>query len=263
MALSRQDFQIASHSRAGSRYLHVEWGTDELPFSTAVYDLDGDNDGLSRRSISAGRAQVVEIDYQGQSVLLKQYSRGGLIRRFSRDSYIWTGMQRTRAVREVKLLASLYASGLPVPKPIGCRVQRRSGRYRAFLATCLIADCVSLDKVFFNGNKPEQTGIVEKTELAGQAELWEKAGLCLARFRRAGVYHADLNLSNILLDQSGQIYLVDFDRSYQADPSGRRYSSLADRMLTRLLRSVNKFETKSARPVPAGARAALTTAYWS
>ena len=260
-ALSHQDYQIRSHSHEDNQYLHVEWGADSLPFSTAVYELQSDADGLSRRSISAGRAVVVEIDYQGSALLLKQYSRGGLIRKFSRNSYIWTGMQRTRAVREVKLLASLYASGLPVPKPVGCRVERVSGtgsgrwRYRAYLVTTLLVDCESLDKVFF-----DSAGGAGGPE---QIQLWENAGLCLARFRRAGVYHADLNLTNILLDTSGQNYLLDFDRCYQMEPDGRRYSSLATRMLTRLLRSVNKYEVKHGQEVSAAAREALVAAYWS
>jgi 3-deoxy-D-manno-octulosonic acid kinase len=34
----------------------------------------------------------------------------------------------------------------------------------------------------------------------------------LANFHRKGVDHADLNISNILLDADGRPYLVDFDR---------------------------------------------------
>ena len=260
-ALSHQDYQIRSHTHEDNQYLHVEWSTDSLPFSTSVYELQSDADGLPRRPISAGRAVVVEIDYQGSTLLLKQYSRGGMIRKFSSNSYIWTGMQRTRAVQEVKLLASLYASGLPVPKPVGCRVERVSGpgaarwRYQAYLVTALLVDCESLDKVLF-----DSAGAAGNSE---QIRLWENTGRCLARFRRAGVYHADLNLTNILLDPSGQNYLLDFDRCYQMDPGGRRYSSLATRMLTRLLRSVKKHEVKYGQEVPVAAREALVAAYWS
>jgi len=233
------------------------------PFSTAVYEPRSDSDGLSRRSISAGRALVTEIQFQDQTLLLKQYSRGGFIRRFSRDSYIWTGMKRTRAAREVRLLAALHASGLPVPKPLGCRVERLPGRYRAYLATGLIADCESLDKVLFTNDDPEIAAHFSLGSESNSNTLWEAAGLCLARFRRAGVYHADLNLSNILLDRSGKIYLVDFDRCYQADPDGRRYEALAQRMLTRLLRSIGKFEAKSAVQVSQADRESLVTAFWS
>ena len=255
--MSQQPYQIASHSLANNQYLHVEWEAASQLFSTAVYQLDSESDGLSRRPVSAGRALVVEIEYQGQALLLKQYTRGGLIRRFSRDSYFWTGMQRTRAAREVNLLASLYASGLPVPKPVGCRVERLPGRYRAYLVSALVTDSKSLDKVFFSHAASQAASTATSTS------LWEATGLCLARFRHAGVYHADLNLTNILLDQSGQIYLLDFDRCYQTDPDGRRYEGLAQRMLSRLLHSVNKFETKSGIPVSRIEREALTAAFWS
>jgi 3-deoxy-D-manno-octulosonic acid kinase len=55
------------------------------------------------------------------------------------------------------------------------------------------------------------------------------------RFHDAGVYHADLTAHNILADEAGQLFLLDFDR-------GRRRAdgSWKARTLERLHRSFRK-----------------------
>ncbi len=42
---------------------------------------------------------------------------------------------------------------------------------------------------------------------------WVAIGKCIRRFHDAGVWHADLNARNILLDAQSGIFLIDFDRA--------------------------------------------------
>ena len=70
----------------------------------------------------------------------------------------------------------------------------------------------------------------------------------LARFHRAGVWHADLTAHNILLDQDGRSYLLDFDRGRLRRPGHWRQRNLA-----RLLRSLRKIRpqvSETAYPEP-------------
>jgi glycosyltransferase 2 family protein len=57
------------------------------------------------------------------------------------------------------------------------------------------------------------------TDLAGGrldqarlADLWQQ----VARLRKAGIAHRDLGLGSVMVDQQGQVWLVDFDRAEAA-----------------------------------------------
>ena len=55
--------------------------------------------------------------------------------------------------------------------------------------------------------------LAEKCQQQGMSkELWKRIGLCIRKFHSHGVYHADLNANNILLDQDDMVYLIDFDK---------------------------------------------------
>ena len=44
---------------------------------------------------------------------------------------------------------------------------------------------------------------------------WHSLGAMIAKFHLAGIYHADLNAHNILLDNDEQPWLIDFDKCEQ------------------------------------------------
>ena len=50
--------------------------------------------------------------------------------------------------------------------------------------------------------------------------LATEVGALVARFHRAGVWHADLNAHNVLVT-SGALYLIDFDRGRLRKPAPR------------------------------------------
>ena len=72
------------------------------------------------------------------------------------------------------------------------------------------------------------------------AKAWIAVGACLGRFHAAGVYHADLNASNILLGEGQSVFLIDFDRGALRPPG--RWQNIN---LSRLLRSLKKFKRRS------------------
>ena len=72
-----------------------------------------------------GRGGVAVIDTPAGTCVLRHYHRGGLVARFNRDSYLWTGAAHTRSFAEFRLLAHLAALELPAPQPVAARYRRR------------------------------------------------------------------------------------------------------------------------------------------
>ncbi|QSX40969.1 3-deoxy-D-manno-octulosonic acid kinase [Shewanella cyperi] len=159
--------------------------------------------------------------------VLRHYWRGGLMEKLSKDAYLYTGLERTRALAELKLLEQLHGEGLPVPKPIAARVVKKALWYSADILIERIEGCVDL------------VAFLEKQAMT--TEQWQQLGSTLARFHRRGVYHADLNAKNILIG-NGEFYLIDFDRGELRTPASQWQQSNIDR----LLRSFNKEKGKQA-----------------
>ncbi len=149
-------------------------------------------------SFGSGRGTVWLFRYEGKEYALRHYHRGGMVAQFLDDRYLWTGLNRSRPAKEAKILRQLAGQGLPVPNPVAWRVTRSGLMYRADLIVTRISRARSL------------TQILRERDLA--AAEWENLGALLRRFHDLQVWHADLNLSNILLRPPGDFFLVDFDR---------------------------------------------------
>ena len=171
--------------------------------------------------------------------VLRHYRRGGFVARFVEDAYAWPGAARVRCFRELELLATLEARGLPVAPPVAARYVRRGLLYRADLITRAIPGVRPL-AALVNAAPGEPT-------LA--ADGWRAVGACVRRFHDAGAWHADLNAHNVLLEVAwlgaampaagAGVHLVDFDRS-ELRPAGAASSALRAANLERLERSLRK-----------------------
>lgn len=160
---------------------------------------------------TAGRGATVLFEAEGQRMVLRHYRRGGLVRHFSDDLYLRTGLRNSRPWRELALLTRLHAGGMPVPPPIAARVAPTSGLspwYRGDLVTGYLPGTRSLAEALRDGPL--------------DADTWSRIGNTIARFHSLAVDHADLNAHNVLLDEAGAAYLLDFDRArLRMRPRGR------------------------------------------
>lgn len=171
---------------------------------------------------ATGRGSTHFFRLDGEDYALRHYMRGGVVRHLSRDRYLWSGLDATRAWREFRVLAELASAGLPVPAPIAAHVQRTGLCYRADIVTALIPATLTLaDRL---------SGAVL------DAALWTRIGATLRKFHVAGLDHADLNAHNILLDDRDRVYVIDFDRAVLRSPAG----NWQRRNLQRLRRSLLK-----------------------
>ena len=132
-------------------------------------------------------------------MFLKHYFRGGILGRYIRDQYLWTGIDGSRSIREFRRLQELSIMGLPVPKPIGARVKKSGATYTADLITIEIENSKTLSELIIDDDADNN--------------VWKAIGKCLHLFNNKEIYHPDLNTNNILIDDELNVYLIDFDTS--------------------------------------------------
>ncbi|GAA3904909.1 3-deoxy-D-manno-octulosonic acid kinase [Halomonas cibimaris] len=163
--------------------------------------------------------------------VLRPYRRGGMAARVSEARYLWTGAERTRAFREMRLTARLYTQGLPVPRPVAACVTRHGLAYEAALITRRLPGATALASLL-------DTSAIAPERLA---RVLTRVGAMIRRFHNAGLDHVDLNARNILVDADDTPWLIDLDRCRLRAPGKWRQGNLS-----RLERSLGKFAAPDA-----------------
>ncbi|MFN2286816.1 MAG: 3-deoxy-D-manno-octulosonic acid kinase [Chromatocurvus sp.] len=194
-------------------------------FSAVTSDwLDVESWGDAARPVATGgRGGAWYISASDGEFVLRQCLRGGLVARLSRASYVFTGFNNTRPLREFRLLQHLRALGLPVPEPVAA-LARRSGLlfWQGAILLCRIP-----------GARP-----LPESHALNEDDLWVLVGRLVRAFHDAGLDHADLNCDNIL-EAGGKLWLIDFDRCRLRSGGGAE-ASWKQSNLRRLRRSVAK-----------------------
>jgi 3-deoxy-D-manno-octulosonic acid kinase len=180
-------------------------------------------------AVATGRGGAYRVTLPGgPRMVLRICRRGGLVARFVRETYVglWP-----RPLRELAVTVEARRRGVAAVEVLGARVEGGLA-YRGSLVTAEV---------------PAAETLLEALGRAAGAEarraLAAAVGRAVATLHAAGVFHADLNLNNILVHagQSGlDIALLDFDRArLRAGPLGAR---ARDRNLRRLARSCAKLD---------------------
>jgi 3-deoxy-D-manno-octulosonic acid kinase len=157
---------------------------------------------------TSGRGEVLIVAHGDESWVLRHYRRGGLVARFIDDHYLWLGAERARAFREWRLLRKLRAAGLPVPNPVAAHVYRTGLIYTADIITSYLPGTRKLSWFIEQGRVP--------------AQCWRQIGAMIRAVHDHGVDHPDLTAHNVLLDEAGRSFLVDFDNAEQKPPGAWR-----------------------------------------
>lgn len=195
-------------------------------FSDALFDQ---HPAAAEDRCTQGRGQVVFFEHDDQHLVLKRYHRGGILSRLIKDTYLYSGLSRSRMWQEFHLLARMRELGLPVPRPIAVRcVKTTALSYQGELIIERILNARTLAAILCQQPLPETT--------------WEAIGEVIRRFHDHNVDHADLNACNILINSQGQVYLIDFDKSriHSKRNNTRRHANLG-----RLRRSLIKWQSRS------------------
>jgi hypothetical protein len=177
-----------------------------------------------------GRTLHPCISLEGDKrMVVRQYSHGGLLRAITGNVYCLGA----RSFRELVLTEHIRSVGIPTIPPIGAIHDRIFYPfYQAYFLSLEVPHAIDLIQYFNNlGAGPSHANLPLKRKMI------RSAGLLIRKFHRAGFFHSDLQLKNILVAED-QLLLIDFDRSY-------RKSNLSVRKriknLLRLNRSVEKW----------------------
>ena len=208
--------------------IHIEQGSicwfTEGVFSDPSPQLFNSNWWQERGLVvgtAIGRGVTWFVKGEDQHFVLRHYYRGGLMSKLSRDLFWFRSIESSRAMAEFSLLTTLCALNLPVPRPIGARLVRQGPFYRADILIARI-----------EGAK-DVVSILKQAAIA--SDTWHKIGQTIKQLHDAGVDHADLNSHNLLLDKTGKVWIIDFDKGAIRQPGGWQKANLE-----RLLRSLNK-----------------------
>jgi len=180
------------------------------------------------RPLGAGRGAAWATTLAGTPVVVRLGRRGGVVARLVRQTYL--GL-RPRPLRELAVTVEARRRGVAVPEVLAARVEGRLA-YRSALVTAAVPDAATLIEAF-----------AKSDGAAARRDLAARAGRAVAVLHDAGIRHADLNLTNILVHPGGDgpaIVLVDLDRARLGrGPLGAR----ARRgNLARLARSARKLD---------------------
>jgi len=169
-----------------------------------------------------GRATAWFFKHQQLTGVLRHYWRGGLIGKLLSDQYLYFGLKQTRVYKEFTLMIRLIELGLNVPTPIAAKVTTHGLIYRGDIITEAVTGAKSVLDILI-------------TRPLNQSEL-KAIAVTLSEFHNHGVYHADLNINNILFDDTGKVFIIDFDRGEIKQP----HASWQTENIKRLARSFAK-----------------------
>jgi len=169
-----------------------------------------------------GRATAWFFKHQQLTGVLRHYWRGGLIGKLLSDQYLYFGLKQTRVYKEFTLMMRLLELGLNVPTPIAAKVTTHGLIYRGDIITEAVTGAKSVLDILI-------------TRPLSQSEL-KAIAVTLSEFHNHGVYHADLNINNILFDDTGKVFIIDFDRGEIKQP----HASWQTENIKRLARSFAK-----------------------
>lgn len=204
---------------------------EQPPFDPIVFDENAlASSGALLGTARAGRGHAHFLELGGYPLVLRHYRRGGMVRRLTERHYVWTGLARTRAVREFEILRELETRNLPAPRPYACSVTRHGRLWSGSLVTRRLPGETFATRLLAAGNDGLPVGI------------WRAVGRCIARFQSAGCCHADLNADNVIIDEDA-VHLIDFDKATwrRAEPDIARWQTAN---VARLRRSLAKLCTQ-------------------
>jgi 3-deoxy-D-manno-octulosonic acid kinase len=197
--------------------------------------------------LSTGRGAAYRLVLPGDlRAILRLYRRGGVLARFVRETYL--GL-RPRPLRELALTAEARRRGVSVVEVLAARVEGGVA-YRGALLTAEVTGATTLGEA-----------LLHPPDGVTRAELAAAAGRAVGLLHEAGVFHADLNVSNVLVRPAAdgpEVVLVDFDRARLVD--GPLPRPACRRNLARLARSVAKLDP-AGELAGARERAAFASAY--
>jgi len=174
-----------------------------------------------------GRGGTRRVLVGGTAFYLRRCLRGGLVRLVTRDLYL---ARPPRPLRELVVTETARSAHCLVPKIVAVCVQPHGPFYRGWV----VSEEIPGGRSWYS--RYRGAGVAERRRLL------EAAGRAMRSLVRVGVYHADLNATNLLYTGKEKVAVIDFDHAVLARPGSERRSR---RVRKRFWRSLAKLETRA------------------
>ena len=172
----------------------------------------------------SGRRSVARLSIDGiGAVVVKQYTRGGLVRHVVKDKYLKCG--KIRCLKEYQLLQTVRNLGISAPQPLAWACRGRL-MYSAWLVTRDIFPSQSLAQL-----SRESEDLAEQAMQATAAQI--------LKLIQHDILHVDLHPGNVIVDSQGHVFLLDFDKGHMYRGGKRQ---LQKRYVARWKRAVIKHQ---------------------
>jgi len=146
----------------------------------------------------AGRNEFLTLELHGVGrVVIKNYSRGGVIRHFNKRTYLKLGKPRCES--EYQFLHYLKKLNISSLEPIAFAF-KGGFFYYAWLVTMEIEHAQTLAELSV---KDLRSAKIALEKLEREIEL----------LVNNSILHIDLHPGNVLIDGSGRVYIIDFDKA--------------------------------------------------
>jgi 3-deoxy-D-manno-octulosonic acid kinase len=178
-----------------------------------------------------GASYRIRLD-DGSHAIVRPYRRGGFVRHFVSELY-WG--RPFRPFRELLCTEHARQHGVPTVEVLAAAVEQTvMGLYRGVFISREAEGFVNLWE-----------WLQRKPEVSQRAAVFAAVAHTIAQLHQAGVKHADLNLTNILLDVHGGVpfvRIIDFDRARSFSSPLSPYQTQG--VLRRLRRSFLKLDPR-------------------
>lgn len=205
------------------------WISDHVRenFREEWFDCEQNNLSASDSQWGSGRQSVSRLNIEGHNLIRRHYCRGGMPARLTKDKFIFRNLKSSRPCKEMHLLQVMWGLGLPTPEPMAARCIVTGMTYTADIIVREIENAKTLAQTLTN--QPLQD------------DVWGKIGNVIRRLHSHDIQHRDLNADNILINETGEIFIIDFDGCSQ-----KKYTETwGVAGLDRLNRSLRKFKNKN------------------
>lgn len=158
-------------------------------------------------SLLKGRNVIPCIPIKGSDdrMIIKHYEHGGLFRKITRDVLLGN----SRPFRELVILETAFQKGIPVPEALAARVDRIFGPfYKGEITYKEIPHSTNLLEYLKRLNRRPK-----EEKISAKRKIINSLAEAIKKMHASGIYHADLNIRNVLIRNTGkgiQVYLLDF-----------------------------------------------------
>ncbi len=211
-------------------YILREEGDLTLIYKPALpnlWDLAKTKGPMGETTTLVGRSPLRFIE---PDMVVRTLMHGGVFRHITGKRFL----QPNRTLRELKVSAYLAAHGISTPEILAVRLIKEGLFYSIDVVSRFIPDSEDL-LVHFEKDHTDNL------------ELMKKSGSLIRAIHDLGVYHTDLHIKNLLMDSSGNLWVLDLDKAYQFDllPEFMKQMNLK-----RFIRSIKKRQTKGRIHLP-------------